>query len=152
LLITFFFLSNLCDLSYLVEERVDSTSSATLTVVYDGTGITPPLRSVVHTGLAPYSVHQYRVTAYNGAGSSTSGYAVVRTDEGAPGGIQPLSILVLTGTSAVVTWGAPTAPNGVISLYEVVDANSNATLYSGGFLTATLVLVSCNNVCYSFPF
>ena len=81
------------------------------------------------------------MTSYNGAGSSTSGYAVIRTAEAAPTGVQPLTVVTLTATSAAVTWSPPSSPNGVVSLYEVVDTRTNTTLYSGGFAIATLTLV-----------
>jgi len=122
---------------FVVEERIDEFNS---TVVYDG-----PLRAATHSGLLPYSLHQYRVIAFNSAGSVASGLVLVRTAEGAPEGVHALTVSSVISTSADVAWQPPSRPNGVIGYYEIVDRGRNETFYRGGLNRALITVQPFSN-------
>ena len=75
-------------------------------------------RSIVND-LLPNTVYFIRIRAVNQAGAATSNSTTVTTLEGAPTGIAQPVIQNIQPRSLVVTWGAPSTPNGVIAYYQV---------------------------------
>lgn len=118
---------------YDVEDRVAAPTART---IYSGSALT-----TVHTGLLPYTVHQYRVIAYNSVGAVESGYTVTRTAQGAPADVQSVRLTTLSVAAVGAVWDAPLTLNGIITQYEILDTLSNSTvLYRGVVAAANLTV------------
>eukprot|EP00794_Sanderia_malayensis_P020024 gene20024-21985_t len=77
------------------------------------------LRLFVDTGLQPHNLYDYYVTAINSDGNSSSTTNRTRTLMSSPEGLSAPQATVLSASSIVITWSAPTNPNGVISAYKL---------------------------------
>ena len=117
----------------------DEGSGPNVTIPYNGSGT-----SFVHQGLQAYSVHRYRVTAYNSVGAVTGGYAQARTDPSEPEGVQTPTFGATTATYALVSWEPPSRPNGIIVRYLLVDYSNwelpMIVFYNGSALQANITL------------
>ena len=93
------------------------------------------LRTFIDTGLLPFAVYQYAITAENSVDLIQSDFASQQTDEGVPEGIAPPTIQATSPTEMLIQWLPPVLPNGVITSYDVTrDGNiiislSNALEY-----------------------
>lgn len=71
------------------------------------------------TGLRPYVVCEFVVSACTSVGCTASQPTTSRTDEAPPTGLAPATLRV-TGTRSVeVSWQPPARPNGLITAYEL---------------------------------
>lgn len=74
-----------------------------------------------NSGLEPYTRYEYRVEAFNQAGSTLSEFSDARTEEDIPEGVIPPTIRSsnIFARNLSATWSAPTKPNGVITGYRL---------------------------------
>ena len=100
----------------------------------------PSLTVFQNSGLEPYTRYEYRIEAFNQAGSTLSDFSDATTDEDIPGGVVPPSIpsANIFARNLTAVWSAPTQPNGVITGYRLeyrllLDA---MTSQSGDIMTA----------------
>ena len=107
----------------------DSTQSQIHTV------LNTDILTFIDTGLLPFSVYQYAISAENSVGLIQSNFASQQTDEGVPEGIAPPTVQTMLPTEMLIQWLPPALPNGVITSYDVTrDGNiiislSNALEY-----------------------
>ena len=85
----------------------------------------------VDTGLRPYTNYDYKIRAVNSKGVVDSNWASVRTQEAAPGGLNPPNGTALGGFSMQIQWAIPQHPNGIIRFYEVHRNGSKIHTTSG---------------------
>ena len=81
--------------------------------------------------LKPFTVYQYRITAVNSHGETTSQWTDVRTMEDAPHGLSAPVVSTAGSVSFLVFWQPPSQPNGQIYKYAIeyrADGRLN-TLY-----------------------
>ncbi|KAH9519521.1 Usherin [Bulinus truncatus] len=71
------------------------------------------------TGLLPYTVYSYRLTACTGGGCTTSLPATVRTLETSPFMVLPPTVQSLNSSSLRVNWSKPLISNGEIIQYKL---------------------------------
>ena len=85
------------------------------------------------SGVQPYTNHAVRVWVVNSAGSEVSGWTNFTTLPASPSGLGTMSIEPVSGgRSAVLSWSAPTQPNGRILNYAVYrNTASNVPVYDG---------------------
>ena len=83
-------------------------------IIYSGISL-----SYIDTGLMAYTVYQYKVKSRNSAGSVESQWVSARTRSGVPQGLSAPFIVVLDGISVQASWQIPSAPNGLISGYQI---------------------------------
>lgn len=87
-----------------------------LTIVYNGTDLQFTDRTV-----SPGQIYQYRVVAYNSAGSTPSLIAISpRTDPTAPSQLSPPTLTPLTSSDVLANWSPPGVPNGIITGYHIL--------------------------------
>jgi len=93
------------------------------------------------SGVQPYTNHSVRVRAVNSAGSAVSSWTNFTTLPASPSGLGAMSVeLVTGGRSAILSWAAPTQPNGRLLNYAVYTASAgNAPVYDGRSLLFELV-------------
>lgn len=102
-------------LSYLVEYApVSSTMISIVTVAGQQ-------MSTSVSGLAPYTAYKVRVSAQNSAATGpATGWTQFTTGMASPTGLSAVVIVSASnGTSASVSWSAPTHPNGPITSYSI---------------------------------
>lgn len=88
-------------------------------IVYNGTDLQYTDRTVL-----PGQIYQYRVVAYNSAGSRPSVIAIsLRTDPSAPVQVSPPTLTPLTSSDILANWSPPGIPNGVVTGYYVLYDN-----------------------------
>ncbi|XP_030630773.1 LOW QUALITY PROTEIN: usherin [Chanos chanos] len=86
--------------------------------------------------LRPFTKYEYRVTALNSQGSTSSSWANTLTEEAEPQGMDAPMVQATSAYSVLLNWGQPSLPNGVISQYRVVyqklssDPTVNSTTVS----------------------
>ncbi|XP_062863133.1 usherin [Trichomycterus rosablanca] len=107
-------------------------------------------------GLEPYTTYSVRVEAVNGAGSASSPWATVHTEQAFPGGLANFTVEKREhGRALLLHWSEPTSPNGVIKTYNIYsDENLEYSGLSRQFLfrrlnpftTYSLVLEACTTV------
>ncbi|KAK2920361.1 hypothetical protein Q8A73_002565 [Channa argus] len=83
-------------------------------------GVSPPERSTLVSGLQAFSTYQLRVVSSNMAGSVTSGWTTARTTEGVPEFIAPPEVSALSSSSLNVTWSTAEG-QGVIARGQVSE-------------------------------
>lgn len=76
--------------------------------------------SYIDTGLSPYTVYQYSVTAFTVAGNTIGNISSARTLEAPPTGLDPPSAILTDDTSIFIGWQAPLEANGVITSYSIL--------------------------------
>ena len=78
------------------------------------------LRSVQVTGLSPFTVYNFAVTACTSAGCAQSNVTSQATRSAAPDSQPaPYATALADGKSVLVSWDAPSRPNGVILFYDL---------------------------------
>ncbi|KAM4744036.1 usherin isoform 3-T3 [Anableps anableps] len=71
-------------------------------------------------GFDPYSQYSLRVEAVNGAGSVSSPWVEVKTQEASPTGLGNFTVEQREeGRALLLSWDEPRAPNGVITMYNL---------------------------------
>lgn len=75
----------------------------------------------------PYSEYEYRITSANSAGSTTSGWAVVKTLTDIPENVPKPEIVQSFSNSIQILIKAPSKPNGEIRQYVVKVSGRNTT-------------------------
>lgn len=70
--------------------------------------------------LKPFTEYEYRVTAQNSQGSTSSSWSTVRTLEAEPEGMDMPTAWPTGAYSMLVNWTQPSNPNGLISQYKVL--------------------------------
>ena len=84
------------------------------------------------SGLQPYTAYQVRVVALNEAGNVTSAWTHTTTAEAAPAFLQPVVVdKHAQGTSVILRWDPPSAPNGLITNYLIYELGNINPLYQG---------------------
>uniref|UniRef100_A0A2C9JJ39 Usherin n=1 Tax=Biomphalaria glabrata TaxID=6526 RepID=A0A2C9JJ39_BIOGL len=103
------------------------------------TGTSPSLLSVggnvtstTVSNLEAYTSYILYMEAVNIAGSVRSPGVSFTTREGYPSGLGNFNVeKVNTGLSVILTWDAPTKPNGIITMYRIYENGSDIALYTG---------------------
>ncbi len=70
-------------------------------------------------GISPAMSYEYRVTAFNGVGNTTSDTNSVTLPEAPPQGVRPPAIAGFNATSKTVLFIPPDTPNGVVTAYRL---------------------------------
>ncbi|KAK3603065.1 hypothetical protein CHS0354_015758 [Potamilus streckersoni] len=84
------------------------------------------------SGLRPYADYQLQLQALNRAGSTTTSWVNFKTNESSPSGLGLFDIEKIdTGTSAILRWGAPVHPNGIITTYRIYEGDSSVAVFQG---------------------
>ena len=71
------------------------------------------------SGLAPFTVYEFQVVAYNDAGMGKSLFSPVTTAEAVPEGLSAIMIVDRTNETLSLFWVSPTVPNGLILEYAI---------------------------------
>ena len=74
-------------------------------------------KSVLVTGLKPYTSYTFRIEACTKLGCTMGGNASLSTMEALPQGIDKPRVVVLSATSVDIEWNKPAVENGVIKYY-----------------------------------
>lgn len=77
--------------------------------------------------------YEYRVTSFNSIGNSTSAWQQVLLPEAIPEGVLPPTIFNITATSVTLNISYPRIPNGIITMYHIIQ--DNITLTTSGNTT-----------------
>lgn len=92
------------------------------------------------TGLVPFTVYTLYVEVCNQVGCSSSVSVVTATPQAPAQGLAPPLLVPLNATAVMVTWSAPSQPNGVITQYQIYRrltgvVSSETIQYVGGTMT-----------------
>ncbi|XP_062312043.1 usherin-like, partial [Osmerus eperlanus] len=95
----------------------------------NGSADPPPESSAVVTGLQPFSTYQLRVLTVNMAGSVTSDWSSVRTEEGVPEFMPAPEVWPVSSSSLNVTWRSPRGQEarGEVTKYRVNLVNQHSS-------------------------
>ncbi len=111
-------------------------------------------RTFVDSGLLPFTVYSYTVTACTTGGCTTSPATVIRTQETAPYFVNPPQLTSASSTAIQVSWLPPQITNGQIREYRLsVDGDTRYIGQDTSFLVDNLtpyqaylfVLTACTN-------
>eukprot|EP00118_Oscarella_pearsei_P005184 m.23504 g.23504 ORF g.23504 m.23504 type:complete len:5054 (+) comp28492_c0_seq1:2267-17428(+) len=80
----------------------------------------------VDGNLSAFTRYQYSVASVNSVGRTQSPYVEVQTSQAAPQGVFPPSVIIISSTSASLSWQEPSRPNGLISQYTLRRNGSQA--------------------------
>ncbi|XP_052001042.1 usherin [Xyrauchen texanus] len=95
--------------------------------------------------LLAFSEYEYRITAHNSEGSTSSSWTSVRTLEAEPQGMDPPTAQPASAYALQLSWTQPSMPNGVIIEYKVVYQELPKDLtFASTSVTALTVLGSVN--------
>lgn len=113
---------------YELVQLVDSNNEM---VVFNGSDLQTTLSQLI-----PNTVYQFKIIAYNMAGSVSSSFTSIQTPEGVPDLIIPPNVTVINSTSLYVQWEEPQQPNGNILNYTLLL--DRAPVFTGLILQYTL--------------
>lgn len=90
-----------------------------------------------HNGLLPWTSYEYKIYAWNTAGSADSGWAHVKTSQAAPEGLQAPRVDSVSENphQLQISWVPPETPNGVLQSYRL---HRNTVPFPFSFDAATL--------------
>ncbi|XP_074661048.1 usherin-like [Tubulanus polymorphus] len=95
--------------------------------------------SSILTGLQPNTLYSCRISlTINGGASITGDWKTTSTLDGAPAGLSPPILRVLSENKIRVTWAAPTVPNGRITAYNILV--DNRTILTNSTVPGSLVI------------
>ena len=108
---------------YEVERRLvvladDSSSMSEFALVFGGSEMS---YNDQDPSLRPFTSYEYRVTAINSVGNTTSDPAPISLSEAAPEGVLPPTVLSFNATSVTLEATPPATPNGVIVAYRLIQ-------------------------------
>ena len=77
--------------------------------------------SFVNSGpdLLPFTLYEYKIVVVNSIGETSGPWGKVQTLEASPGPMRNPQIEITDAFTAMVSWIAPTVPNGVITMYKI---------------------------------
>ena len=76
------------------------------------------------TGLDPYVLYEFVVSACTSVGCTRSQPTLARTDEALPTDLAAPTVYITGARSAEISWSPPAKPNGIITAYELRRNNS----------------------------
>ena len=140
-------------LQYAVERRLMGDTTVTRVKTFL---VTDPMEFLDDSKeLSPFTTYEYRVVATTSVGSGESPWAEVTTKSSRPGGVQPPDVMILSPTSAIVTWLAPISLNGRLESYVITFPNPRFEIFNTSqlslnvnnlvpFTTYSVVVTACS--------
>ncbi|EGD81509.1 laminin alpha 5 chain [Salpingoeca rosetta] len=94
-----------------------SPETTTTTTITEGLGAAS---LEIEDDVSPYERYTYSIIAFTSAGSAASDPTSITTPEAVPTGLAPPVVSDIAFTSAIVSWSAPTSPNGALVQYHLL--------------------------------
>ena len=107
--------------SYTLTRHTSTSSPVTISLNTTVLPLTNGSYVYEDTPLAPFTNYTYTLTVCTSAGCTTSSGVWSVTDEATPTGLGAPTTNTIDHTSILVSWNGPTAPNGVVLGYDVLQ-------------------------------